>query len=165
MRNWLLLLTLLAVGLAGVGCRKDKGPKPTDLIPPLKSRMSVEAAMHKLKASQWTTIEDQHPVVVGGRYAWRSQVLSVGEREFYGQSGELRLTFFNDRLVSTQFYPRDLDSALAAVNAADKTDVGKGGDALLSISTRVWQGRDNMDRDYIGWVDKILQAERDQALQ
>ena len=51
-------------------------------------------------------------------------------------------------------------AARAAVEAGQTTFAGDG-EAHIEPSTRVWVGKDENGRSYIGWIDKTLQAEQD----
>ena len=53
-----------------------------------------------------------------------------------------------------------MTAARAAVEAEEKFSLG-GGASHLDPSTRVWVGKDEAGRNYIGWIDKALQAEQD----
>jgi hypothetical protein len=48
----------------------------------------------------------------------------------------------------------------SAVEAEQKISLGDGETHILP-STRVWVGKDETGRSYIGWIDKSLQAEQD----
>jgi hypothetical protein len=46
------------------------------------------------------------------------------------------------------------------VEASQKISLA-GGESRIQPSTRVWIGKDEGGRSYIGWIDKTLQAEQD----
>ena len=64
----------------------------------------------KLKAGEWDVLEDRRPLVSDRRPEFR--MLTVSRQGFakFGASGELVMTFYNDRLMTTLFYPTDLDA-------------------------------------------------------
>jgi hypothetical protein len=82
--------------------------------------------------------------------------LAVVEYRHLGVPGELRLFFFNDRLMNVWFYPTDVDAYMAALRsrdvavAADRADRG-------STARRIWSQRDSRDRVYVGWSDGRLE--------
>ncbi len=46
------------------------------------------------------------------------------------------------------------------MEAAQKISLA-GGEAHIAPSTRIWVGKDETGRSYLGWIDKTLQAEQD----
>ena len=51
-------------------------------------------------------------------------------------------------------------AARPAIEAGSKVSLAAG-EAHIEPSTRVWIGKDENGRSYIGWIDKTLQAEQD----
>jgi hypothetical protein len=62
--------------------------------------------------------------------------------------------------MTSQLYPSDLAAARAAVEAGQSISLASG-ESRIQPSTRVWIGKDESGRSYIGWIDKTLQAEQD----
>ncbi len=120
----------------------------------------MEAVERKLNGGSFEVIEDRTPLPSDTRPAYRLLVISKKDARVDGQAGELVLTFFNDRLMTSQFYSADVAAARAAVEAGERFSLS-GGDAHIQPSTRVWVGKDENGRSYIGWIDKALQGEQD----
>jgi hypothetical protein len=155
----------MAVVVFLAGACKHKGEKefkPSKLAGELFSGQSLEAAERKLNmmAGNFDIIEDRNPLPSDTRPLYRLLVISKKSTKIEGQTGELVLTFFNDRLMTSQFYPSDMAIARNAVEAGQKISLA-GGDSHIQPSTRVWVGKDEAGRSYIGWIDKSLQAEQD----
>jgi hypothetical protein len=70
------------------------------------------------------------------------------------------MTFLNGRLMTTQFYPADMIATRGAVERSQQISLGSG-EAHIAPSTRVWIGKDEKRKSYIGWIDKTLQAEQE----
>jgi hypothetical protein len=87
-------------------------------------------------------------------------VISKKNQQVEGQTGELELTFFNDRLMTAQFFPVDMAAARRAVETGQNISLAAL-EGHIQPSTRVWVGKDENGRSYIGWIDKTLQAEQD----
>jgi hypothetical protein len=153
----------LAVFLAG-SCKRssEKDFKPSKLAAGLFSGQSLQTAERKLDmmAGNFDILEDRTPLPSDTRPPFRLLVISKKNARIEGQAGELVLTFFNDRLMTAQFYPSDIAAARSAVEGGQQISLAGGNSSILP-STRVWVGKDEAGRSYIGWIDKTLQAEQD----
>jgi hypothetical protein len=160
----LLFFAMIALLLLSAGCQRsgEKKLKPSALAAGLFSGQSVQAVERKLDmmAGSFKVLEDRTPLPSDTRPPYRLLVISTQNARVDGQGGELVLTFFDDRLMTAQFYAADLAAARAAVEAKQQLSLA-GGDAHIPPSTRVWVGKDDSGRSYIGWIDKGLQAEQD----
>jgi hypothetical protein len=159
-----LFYCALALVLMAASCKHsgEKEFKPSHLAGELFSGQSLQTAERKMDmmAGNFDIIEDRSPLPSDTRPPFRLLVISKKNATIDGQRGELVLTFFNDRLMTSQFYPADISSARAAVEAGQKISLA-GGDSHIQPSTRIWVGKDETGRSYIGWIDKSLQAEQD----
>jgi hypothetical protein len=154
-----LLFLLLA---ASCRSRGEKDFHPSRLGGELFSGQSLQTAERKLEMTggNFDVLQDRTPLPSDTRPPYRLLVISKKDAHLDGQPGELVLTFFNDRLMTVQFYPGDLASARAAVESAEKLSLASG-EAHVAPSTRIWVGKDEAERGYIGWIDKSLQSEQD----
>jgi hypothetical protein len=162
-KRWLFCILALVVLFAASCKRHDKNEfKPSKLAAGLFSGQSLQTAERKLDmmAGNFDIMEDRTPLPSDGRPPYRLLVISKKNIRVDGQMGELVLTFFNDRLMTSQFYPVDLAAERTAVEAGQQISLGSG-DSHIQPSTRVWVGKDESGRSYIGWIDKSLQAEQD----
>jgi len=159
-----LFCCAVALSLLFGGCRRksEKEFQPSKLSPELFSGQSLQTVERKLTmmAGDFDILVDRSPLPSDTRPPYRLLVISKKNARINGQSGELVLTFFNDRLMTTQFFSADLAAARAAVEAAERISLS-GLEAHIEPSTRVWVGKDENGRGYIGWIDKKLQAEQD----
>jgi hypothetical protein len=161
----LLVALLLPLLLPSASCKKKEGKEkfhPSRLAGELFSGESLQAVERKLDMmdGSFDILVDRSPLPSDTRPPYRLLVISKKDTKLYGQGGELVLTFFNDRLMTEQLYPENLAAARAAVAAAQKISLS-GGETHIQPSTRVWVGKDENRRSYIGWIDKKLQAEQD----
>ena len=153
-----LLLILLA------GCQKKDDFKPSKLVGPLYSGKSLEAVERdlNLKAGDWDVLEDRRPLTSDKRPPFRIYTLSKKEVPMLGVSGQqLIMTFYNDRLMTVQFYPYSIDAFKSALMAQDSVGLGPTGDAFVAPATRVWLGKDMKKQFYIGFIDTRLKQEYD----
>ncbi len=160
----LLLYALVLALCVAVSCKRkgDAEFHPSPMAADLYSGQSLQTAERKLDmmAGNFDVLVDRRPLPSDTRPPYRLLVISRKGARVDGQPGELVLTFFNDRLMTMQFYADDLAAARAAIEAAEKLSLA-GGSSHLDPSTRIWVGKDETGRSYIGWIDKYLQAEQD----
>lgn len=160
----LLVCSMVLVLFLGASCKRhsEKDFEPSKLAGDLFSGQSLQTAERKLDmmAGNFDIVEDRTPLPSDPRPPFRLLVISKKSARIDGQAGELVLTFFNDRLMTSQFYPADMAATRAAVEAGQQLSLASGVSHILP-STRVWVGKDEGGRNYIGWIDKTLQAEQD----
>lgn len=161
----LLLAALPLLLLPSASCRRsNEKPKfhPSRLAGKLYSGESLEGVERKLNMmdGSFNVVVDRAPLPGDKRPPYHILVISKKNMKLYGQTGKLELTFYNDRLMTEQFYADDIDAAIRAVGAAEKISLARG-DAHLQPSTRIWVGKDENRRAYIGWIDKFLQTQQD----
>jgi len=158
-------IVILAVALLLLvsGCRKKETFEPSRLFDETYSGQSLQAVERKLhlRAGDWNVVEDQRSLSGGSEPPSRLYIISKPSYQGYGSEGELVLTFFNDELVGTRFFPTDMKTACAAVEQQQSIGLCSGGDARIDPFTRVWIGKDNAGRRYLGWIDKQRQAALD----
>jgi len=163
MRKIFLIILLAAMASLG-GCKKDSELEPSRLMGDLHSGQSLQTVQRELGmvGGDWEVVEDQRSLSGSGQPPSRLYVISRRDFRQYGQPGELVLTFFNDELVSAQFYAADPVAFRGAVEREQEISLEPAGDAKIAPSTRVWAGKDQLGRNYIGWIDKQRQAMIDQ---
>jgi hypothetical protein len=142
--------------------RDQKEFKPSKLAPGLYSGQSLQTVERKLDmmAGNFDILVDRTPLPSDTRPPYRLLVISNKNQQLEGQNGELVLTFFNDRLMTAQFFAADLAVARASMEAGQQILLTSG-EGHIVPSTRVWVGKDENGRSYIGWIDKTLQADQD----
>jgi hypothetical protein len=159
-----LIFVFAGLLILGSSCKSsgEKKFKPSQLGDGLFSGQSLQTVERKLDmmAGNFDVLEDRTPLVSDTRPPYRLLVISKKNLKVEGQTGELVLTFFNDRLMTSQFYPADVAAARSAVEAKQSISLD-GGESHILPSTRVWLGKDEGGRNYIGWIDKSLQDEQD----
>jgi hypothetical protein len=155
----LALVLLLMVS----GCRKKEGFEPSRLFAKTYSGQSlqtVERELH-LRAGDWNVVEDQRSLSGGSEPPSRLYIISKPDFQEYGSSGDLILTFFNDELVGVRYYASDVSTACAQVEQQQSIGLCSSGDSRIEPCTRVWIGKDQSGRRYLGWIDKQRQSALD----
>ncbi len=156
-----IVVTLVSlIVLSFCSCTKKTSADASKLMGKLYSGQSLQTVQRKLdlSAGDWQVQQDDRSLNTGGQKPSRLYVISKKPFVQYGDSGELVLTFYNDELVATQFYPSNLDSFREQVQSDDKIDLSSG-ENKIPPSTRVYVGKDNTGRSYVGWIDKVRQNE------
>ncbi len=163
MRKALTLATAVTM-LFVVGCKKDEF-KPSKLVGPLYSGQSLETVERKLdlKPGDWEVLEDRKPLSSDKRPMFRIFTFSKKQFPLLDTPGQdMVLSFYNDRLMTVQFYPYNLDAFKAALQSQDGVALSPDGDSSVAPSTRIWVGKDPSKKLYVGFMDKALQAEHDE---
>jgi len=159
----LALLTLFCVP----GCRGKNEYKPTKLMPPLYSAYSLQKVQRELnlKPGDWVVLEDRRPLTSDQRPEFRMLTISRQGFTEFGATGELVMTFYNDRLMTTLFYPTDLETLRGALAREAGISFSAQGDARVAPTTRVWIGKARDGRSYIGWIDLELERQQDEWIE
>lgn len=155
---------VLVLVLASVACsKKEKSEKPSRLISPLKSYETVKDVQGdlKIKSDAWEVLEDRKPLVSDTRPRFETYVVALPTYFHRGVQGRLVLHFYNDRLMRAQFYPQDLDAYRSALAREDSISFNDQQETFIDPATKVWIGKDDKGKKYVGWVDKNLKAEMD----
>lgn len=153
-------IACLALTLGLAGCRKDR-EWPSRLIDKTYSYQSLERVQRETGIRSWNTLEDRRPLPSDTRPPFRIFRISVPDYTDLGYKGELRLMFFNDRLMRVAFYPEDLAGYKQAVQEKEGFRFSDADDADIGRDTHVWIGKELDKRMYIGWEDKRLKKEYD----
>lgn len=161
-----LAIALTALSLLLASCNKEGDPKPSKMMGSLFSYQSLQTVERKLewKPGDWQVVDDRRPLNSDQRPPFRMFTIVRKNWLQWRNAGDLQLTFYNDRLMIVRFYPQNLDSFRGALAAEDSVSFSQQGDTRIDPSTRVWIGKDEEGKTYVGWIDKVLQVEMDDWL-
>jgi len=157
-----MLMIAAALVLSGSACKK-KEFEPSKMVGPLYSYQSLETVERKLdlKPGDWDILENRKPLSTDTRPMFRIFTFSKKDFPLLDTPGKnLIMTFYNDRLMTVQFYPYNI-SAFKSALAGDGVNLSAEGDAHIPPSTHVWVGKDDHGQLYVGFMDKVLEAEHD----
>lgn len=145
-----------------VACSEVPKTGPTPLIGPLQSHMQAEVAREKLGAatSEWIVIEQSSLPEGDQRPRFDIERFRVTRFEHLGVAGELVLEFFNDRLMSTSFFPNEWEAYVERLEEHIGQSLEEGQDLEIGSHTRLFLGPTFHDRRYVGWVDAGLASEK-----
>jgi len=155
----LTFTVLVLSALTAVSCRhKNDEIPPTPLGCGLESGMSQHKTERKLKvkSAEWEVVDDRSPLSTDTRPPFHILTVSRKGANCGGERGDLQLTFYNDRLMYMQFYADNFNSVRDSAGLDPRT-----GDAHIEPNTRVWAGRSEDGRRYVGWMDLLLKREYD----
>jgi PIN domain nuclease of toxin-antitoxin system len=151
-------IALLIAGCSRTNFTSIQSPA-TPLIDTFHSYTSIADVQTALRSSgvTWATIEDSHLPPGDRRPPFDILAISVSHYPYLGHTGELQLHFFNNRLMSTWFFPDDPASFTAALEAAMKIRMRP--EASVPPFTRIWTRKNYQDRIYVAWEDTRLSKE------
>lgn len=156
-------LAVAAVLLLAISACRKKDFEPSKMVGPLYSYQSLETVERKLdlKPGDWDVLENRKPLSTDTRPMFRIFTFSKKDFPLLDTPGrKLVMSFYNDRLMTVQFYPYNM-SAFKSALSADGTTLSSEGDAYIAPSTHVWLGKDDQGQLYVGFMDKVLEAEHD----
>lgn len=127
------------------------------LIDQITSYQRIDAVRRRFESTSWKVIED-NPGPTDGRPPFRIYVAEVAPYSDHGQSGVLRLHFFNDRLMGTWFFPSDPIKYIEELKKAG-LNFNEAGEADIAQYTRVRVASDYSGKRYVAWEDDRLRDE------
>jgi len=150
-----------------VGCRDDYASVSflkvesdgTGLIDTIKSYQSINEFKGFLsrRSFRWEESEDQPSPK--GRPPFNMHTITIKNYVHLGFSGELDIAFFNNRLISTRFYPTDPEKYIEVLGEVAGIRFDSAQEAKLLRHTRVRFGIDYKGRKYVDWSDFRLDKE------
>jgi len=141
----------------------DGGEQKSPLLGGLASFESPAEVREKLEPTllPWKVVEESAPTTSAKRPPFRQFVVTVSGYSDLGQGGELKLRFFNDRLMEARFFPKDPERYLLAFRESQGIDLASTTEASVPPHTRVWASSEHDGQRYIGWADTRLEKEFD----
>jgi hypothetical protein len=150
-----LLLTAACKSNSGEGKQQTKAD-PSPLFKPAMSFWNFEKTRRELGYRNWDTLEDRQPLVSDRRPPFRLIIIRVPAFKDHGYSGDLVLQFYNDRLMKTQYYVSDMKGYLGVAAEDEQVSLGNDKSGHIAPHTRVWLGKEQDGREYLGMEDEIL---------
>lgn len=157
---------LLVCSLAFSGCEAEGDASPTPLIGSLSSRMSATAVRGALKVAemQWEA-RTERSTARPGHPDYTITTVRVTSFSDMGVNGWLGLTFFNDQLMKTDFFPDDLPQYRSRLEAGKNLRFGPTDEARLPPQTKIWIGKAlGAETRYVGWEDVALTEDYRKAI-
>ncbi len=147
--------------LATSACRSNK--LPTTLIDSLYSYQSAQRVQRVLgvKRDTWEILQETHLLPGDKRPPHSTLSALVKNYSHLGYTGELVLDFYNDQLMETHFYPSDLEGYRKALEQKQRFRFDQDLGAKLGPTKRMWIGKDEKKRRYVGCRDLRLRQEED----
>lgn len=132
----------------------------TKLINGIESYQNVDEFKTSLSRDsvQWEESEDKPSPK--GRPPYNVHVITLKNFCHLGFTGELVVTFFNNRLMATTFYPLDAAKYVVAVEKKEVLQLS-GKEAKLPPHTRVRVDVDYKNRAFVDWADIRLDQEHE----
>jgi hypothetical protein len=159
---YLLVLWLL------VGCGGDYSSasfakvesERTKLIDGIESYQSIEEFKGYLTSRPWQwEVSKGRQSSPKGRPPFNIVTITIKNYSHLGFSGDLIVTFFNDRLMATTFYPSNVEKYIQILRKAEGITFDNNHEAELPPQTRVRFATDHKGREYVDWSDIRLDKE------
>jgi len=168
MKNIMLSLILISLIILP-SCTEDKTSytkvenNPVVLIDGMKSYQSIDTVKQAIEHAgySWEVITDVKLDEKDRRPPFSFYQVRIKGYNHLGQSGSLDLTFFNNRLEETWFYPDHVSLYLQVLKKRKNIDLIKQEEVSISLNTRVWKHEDYRGLMYIAWEDTRLRDEAD----
>lgn len=131
----------------------------TKLINGIESYQSIEEFRKFLDRSTliWKVSQDSKPSPKG-RPPFNISTITIKNYLHLGFSGDLEISFFNNRLAATTFYPSDVGKYIVAL-ATEGIKFDTNHEAKLSPHTRVRSAVNYKGQKYVDWSDIRLDKE------
>jgi len=152
------VLILLAMGCGSESFTEVEKTR-SSLLPGFESYASREEVMAKLPdGAEKTVVEAKSLTRDDGTPPYSTYTISVSPYTHLDQPGRLLITFYNNRLLQTAFYPDRFHDYLSALrkNGVDLRFALE----LVKGHTVIWIGIDFDKKDYVGWADKRLREQQ-----
>jgi hypothetical protein len=129
------------------------------LFPGFESYASPEEVKPKLPSdAEIKVVEETSLAKNNSEPPYRTTTLSIAPFTHLDQPGKLLITFYNNRLVQTAFYPESLDEYVKALRKSGLEI--KFAQELAKGNTVIWIGLDFDNKHYVGWADKRLREQQ-----
>ena len=131
----------------------------TRLINGIESYQSIEEFKCFLARDSFQWEESEDKPSPKGRPPYNVHVIKLKRFSHLGFKGELVVTFFNNRLMATTFYPLDVVKYITAVEKKEGFHLSGDKNTKISPHTRVKVAVDYENRTYVDWSDSRLDQE------
>jgi len=146
-----------------MGCHSSKSKSevsdPSPLQKPAMSYMNFDKAEQAFGYTNWETLEDRLPLVSDKRPPFRYTSIQAQNVVDHGFNGTLVLSFYNNRLMETQFYTQRMDDYLNAAASDEKVMLDNDKSGSIPPHTHVWVGKEQDGREYLGMEDMLLKQQ------
>jgi hypothetical protein len=168
-KNCLSLVLIQLFLCLTVGCQDNHAPvsflkvetERTKLINGIESYQSVDEFRNSLSRGSFQWEESEDKPSPKGRPPYNIHVITIKSFSHLGLTGELVVTFFNNRLMATTFYPLDAVKYVAAVEKKVVLRLSENKKAKLLPHTCVRVAEDYNNRVYVDWSDIRLDQEHE----
>lgn len=131
------------------------------LINGIESYQQIEEFTHFLnsRSVEWKQIEGSKQDFQSGRPPFNIDSIQIKNYCHHGFCGELYISFFNDRLWGTLFYPISLEKYIEALKKTEGIHFDEKNEVIIPPHTRIRLGVDIERRKYVRWSDIRLDNE------
>jgi hypothetical protein len=146
----------------------DVAKDRTKLINGIESYQNITELISYFKndTTNWTFIEDSNSDKNNSKPPFNIYIIEINNYSHLGYTGTLKLEFFNNRLMSTWYYPKEkeFDKYVETLEKNEKINIEYdtfSNHTIVNILpyTHIWLMTDDKGKKYIGWEDIRLGKE------
>jgi hypothetical protein len=129
------------------------------LFPGFESYVSREEVLAKLPSEMRQQVVEETSLAKSSTVPpYRTYTVRLSPVKHLEQQGKMVVTFYNNRLLQTLFYPQNLDDYVKALRQSGVAVAF--GQELVTGHTVIWIGADFDNEHYVGWADKRLREQQ-----
>lgn len=126
---------------------------------PSYSTFSEVKGLLNLRDDQVEVLDDSHTPQTSRRPQFKIFTIKIENFEIAGYRGDFALSFFNDRLESTWFYPEDFEGFVNSLDL-DRSALESRQGVMKKPFTRIGINTDFQKKSYIEWKDMRLNEQK-----
>ena len=152
-----------------LGCAVSSDPNDYLKVEEVRTKLALDFPSYssfaevkkllQLRDDQVEALENSQSPQTSRRPPFNIYTIDVENLEIEGYQGKLRLSFFNDRLQSTWFYPENFEGLVNSLHF-DRSVLESGQGVMKKPFTRIWIYTDFQQKPYIGWEDVRLSQQK-----
>jgi len=165
-RKWFWVGLLAACIL---GCEASSDPNVYLKVEEVRTKLALDLPSYstfaevkellQLRDDQIEVLENSQSPQGARRPQFNIFTIKLENIEIAGYRGDLALSFFNDRLESTWFYPEDFEGFANSLDL-DRSALESRQGVMKKPFTRMWIYTDFQQKPYIGWEDVRLSQQK-----
>lgn len=149
-----------------LGCSSEtkSTANPSLLVPGINSYLSPHQVKDLVKRApgKWQILEDNKTPANDKRPPFHFFIIAISDFEDLGEQGKAKFCFYNNRLMSILFYPRDLQKYIQKLEKERGLRFDSNQQAFASTNTRISIGMDSTGKaSYVAFDDVVLEKELD----
>jgi len=155
-RSKFVILIIVGVGLVNLTCTVDCGSKKKiELVQGVYSKLTENEAraLPNLRNCKWIVKVDTNFAPQNSSMQFHMLKILIFNYEDLGVKGQLKIEFLNDRLMSTWFFPKEVDAYIDKLRFARGIKIIKENKKVKSNGCQILYYKDYKNNYYIRYDD------------